>query len=382
MRKCIKAFLAVSFLLIGCVPSKKMGNQNPLQVSSIKFLDEYVIPYDLKFKNTWVGGLSGIDYDKKNDQYFIISDERSATSPARFYTAKISISQYKVDTVFFTSVQTLKQPNGMVFPSLKNNPSLAADPESIRFNPMSNILVWSSEGDRAMRNGSKILQDPFVYEMDLEGNFRDSFRLPANMHMQPVDAGPRGNGVFEGTSFDEDYRHLYVSLEEPLFEDGPRADVEFGAAPIRIIKFDVKTHKPISQYAYLLDAVAQASRPASAFKINGVPENLYIGNNKFLVMERSFSTGVESCTIKIFLADLTNATDVSNMKGLHNYKNYRPVMKKLLFNMNDLNRLIDNVEGITLGPVLPNGHQSIVLVADNNFESLQQSQVFLLELIP
>ena len=38
----------------------------------------------------------------------------------------------------------------------------------------------------------------------------------------------------------------------------------------RIIKFDVKTRKPLAQYAYKTDPVAYPAQPAGAFKINGV----------------------------------------------------------------------------------------------------------------
>jgi hypothetical protein len=50
--------------------------------------------------------------------------------------------------------------------------------------------------------------------------------------------------------------------------------------------------------------------------------------------------------------------------------------------MDDMPNFIDNVEGITLGPILPNGHQSIILVVDNNFSPLEKTQFFLLEIIP
>ena len=35
---------------------------------------------------------------------------------------------------------------------------------------------------------------------------------------------------------------------------------------------------------------------------------------------------------------------------------------------------LDNTEGITLGPMLPDGRQSVVLVSDDNFSSTQITQ--------
>ena len=41
---------------------------------------------------------------------------------------------------------------------------------------------------------------------------------------------------------------------------------------------------------------------------------------------------------------------------------------------------LDNLEGITLGPPLPDGRQSVVLVSDNNFNRRQVTQVLVFEM--
>jgi hypothetical protein len=40
-----------------------------------------------------------------------------------------------------------------------------------------------------------------------------------------------------------------------------------------------------------------------------------------------------------------------------------------------LDVLLDNIEGLTLGPKLLDGQQSLILVSDNNFNSLQRTQI-------
>lgn len=385
MRAIFLSIIICFLLLSGCVTAKKnitSVTNKELKIAALKFLDEYEIPYTLKFKNTWIGGLSGIDYDVNNNRYFIICDERSATSAARFYTAAIDIKNYKIDTIRFLSVTALKNAENDTFPSIKTLPEKAADPESMRYNPLIKTLVWSSEGDKAMRSGRMVYQNPWIYEMDLQGNFKDSFLLPANLLMYKEEHGARENGVLEGISYSPDYRHLWASMESPIHEDGPLASVTYANAPVRFTKFDVHDKKPVAQYGYLLDAVANAPIPDSAFNVNGISESLCIGNNQFLILERSFSTGIPSCVIKIFHADFSKATEISNVKSLYQNKNYIPASKKLLFNLSVLNRYIDNVEGITIGPMLPNGHYSLILIADNNFNVFEKQQVFLFELIP
>ena len=376
-------FLSIVLAVSSCSSSKKTSSSNDSNsISRLKFLDEYVIKRNMLFDSTIVGGLSGIDYDAKNNRYFIISDERSYSAPARFYTASISLKKYRISKLQFLSVHALKQPGGAVFPSFSENAQRTPDPESIRYNANSNSLTWTSEGDREVRRGKMIYQDPYVYEMDTVGNFKDSFFIPANLHMYKEEKGSRENGVFEGSSFADDYRFLYVSMEQPLYEDGPVPTNNYAGAPVRFTKFDAQTKKALAQYVYQLDAVAQKPSPSTGFSINGVSEILYTGNNRFLVLERSFSTGIFKNTIKIYLADFSDATDVSGITGLHLDKMHRPALKKLLLNMDDIDRYVDNVEGITFGPLLPNGHRSLLLIADNNFSKFEKSQVFLLEVIP
>ena len=198
--------------------------------------------------------------------------------------------------------------------------------------------------------------------------------------MQAIEKGPRRNEVLEGITFADNYKTLYANIEAPLYEDGPRAGLTENKAFIRIYKFDIESKKNIAQYAYKLEPVAYPAKPDTAFKINGVSEILSLGNNKLLVMERSFSTGLLPCTIKLFIADLNGATDIRTVT-LKDNQSFTPARKSLLLNMDDLGIYIDNIEGVTFGPLLPNGHKTLLFVADNNFTVLQKAQVLLFEVM-
>ena len=50
--------------------------------------------------------------------------------------------------------------------------------------------------------------------------------------------------------------------------------------------------------------------------------------------------------------------------------------------MDTLGIYIDNVEGVTFGPDLPNGHKTLIFVSDNNFSALEKTQFLLFEIIP
>ncbi len=376
------AATATLLLLFGCGTAHKATREATQPIEQLKMLGTFVVPHKEPFNGTTIGGLSGIDYDSANELYYLISDDRSAINPARFYTAKISFSNRGIDTVIFTGVHSLLQPNGKTYPNNKENPQATPDPEGIRYNPLTKQLTWTSEGERIVREKDTVLANPSITLISTDGRFLDSFPLPLNLYMHSIEKGPRQNGVLEGLSFADNFTKLYVNVEEPLYEDGPRADLTNNQPWIRIFQFDVKTKKNVAQYAYLLEPVAHPANPESGFKINGVPEILALGNGKLLVMERSFSTGRLPCTIRIFLADLNGAENISGITSLKENPPTKPVKKKLLLNMDNLGRYIDNVEGITFGPLLPNGHRTLVLVADDNFSILEQTQFFFFEILP
>jgi hypothetical protein len=81
------------------------------------------------------------------------------------------------------------------------------------------------------------------------------------------------------------------------------------------------------------------------------------------------------------MADLNGATDVTNMPLMNTANQFTPITKKLLLNMDDLGIYTDNIEGVTFGPTLPNGHKTLVFIADNNFTAIEKTQLLLFEVI-
>jgi hypothetical protein len=380
MNKYLGILLLFFVVFVSCTSTKQLTTNYTPTNTQLHYLHTYTIPHNYTFKETIVGGLSAIDYDEKNNQYYMVCDDRSSLNPARFYKAKIAISQNKIDTVIFTKLSYLKDENGKTYPSTNENPYKTPDPESIRYNPNSKLLVWSSEGENTIRGKDSILINPSVYFVTPNGKFKDSVSMPTNLYMGFKEKGPRQNGVLEGMSYADNYTTLMFNVEEPLKEDGPRADLQPNGAMIRFYQFDMQTKKSTHQYAYELSPVVYAPNPINEYKINSVPEFLWIGNNQLLVLERSYSTGRIPCSIRIFLADYNQASDVSSFTSLKAPAQYQPMKKTLLMNLDELGIYTDNIEGISFGPVLPNGNRSILLVSDNNFSPIQKSQITLLEL--
>lgn len=381
MRNIVIAFIGL-VLSVFSVEAQKTTGRGAIPISKLKFLSEYTVPFNQSFKGTTIGGLSGIDYDSTRKVYYMISDDRSDKNAARYYTARILFTPKKIDTVIFTDVTTFLDASGKPYPNSKQDPFHTPDPEALRYNPVTRQMMWTSEGERIVNGNHAVLENPAITIVTPNGKYIDTFPLPSNLLMHATEKGPRQNGTLEGLTFSNHFKTMYVSLEEPLYEDGPRADLTDNNPWIRIFKYDISSKKNTAQYAYHLDPIAHPPIMASAFKINGIPDILSIGDNKFLVMERSFSTGKMACTIKVFLSDLNKASNIIDNPSLKKDTNFTPATKKLLLNMDNLGIYIDNIEGMTFGPMLPNGHRSLLFVADNNFNFLEQTQFLLFEVMP
>lgn len=335
-------------------------------------LDVYEIPFETTFQQTKVGGLSGIDYDKNEKKFYIISDDRAEQNKARIYEAHILLKENKIDTVLFKKVIYFKDKNQQYFESSRKNPLQSTDPEDIRYNAKTKTIIWSSEGERIVSNDNIILQDPTLFEMNLEGEFLQNYQLPEILNMSSDEKGPRRNGVLEGLTFNKNFTKLYTNIEEPLYEDGERSDVNSGGI-IRFFEFDAKSKKNTNQYFYPLDPIAKIPNPADGFAVNGVSAILMHQKNKFLVVERSYSVGTKACTIKIFSFDLKTAQKKLDRASILK-------TKKLVLNLDRLGIFTDNIEGITLGPKLENGEQTLLFISDNNFSKDQITQILLFKI--
>jgi 3-phytase len=92
-------------------------------------------------------------------------------------------------------------------------------------------------------------------------------------------------------------------------------------------------------------------------------------------MERSFSVGAPGTgnTIKLYTVGLPGADDVNGLDSIAGLKG-RAVAKALLLDLRTLGIPLDNVEGMAIGPTLPDGRRSLILVSDNNFAATQFTQ--------
>lgn len=368
-------------LLSWCLACKKKENNPASEVSvqSLRFIGEQVIPDGETFKNVVIGGLSSIDY--ANGLYYLISDAPAA--PIRFYTARLTFDENSFSKVEIVNQVELLDKNGAAFAKDQ------ADPEAIRFDPATGNLIWTSEG-----YVESLGINPFIREASLSGVYVKDLEIPTMFQATTqADQGPRQNGVFEGISLSTDGKGYWAAMELPLKQDGETP--AFGKttkSPVRMAYIDRATGKFSRQFVYELDAVSRSG----GFTVNGVVEILAYAENKFLVLERSFSSGYSDGGnhVRIYKVDASNATDIAATMALKGI-DYTPATKTLLFDFEDIRSklstipggsdgIVDNIEGMAFGPDLPNGKKSLVLVADNNFSAFgkQLNQFIVFEVTP
>ncbi|WP_445159364.1 esterase-like activity of phytase family protein [Mesohalobacter salilacus] len=353
----------VAFFMILNLTSCKTAKLNTSAPYQVKFLDEFILKQK-SFKNTEIGGLSGIDY---NGEYFVLISDQS-TNPDIFQV-EIRIKNQKIQSVEFKDVKTLTCDDIKRF-----------DTESIRFLPKGSGYLISTEGSINSNINAQIL------EVNDQGQCQKKYDLPKHFDLDYSNK-PRHNGVFEGLSLDYNKQGFWVVNEVPLQEDGRKPKLYNSFSPVRITHYNFDNSQPDIQYSYDLERLIKI--PFLPFGLNGATEILQIDRTHILLIERSFSAGHGSKgnRVKLFLIDMSSAENTLNKTNFKNYKG-KSLSKTLIFDSKKIkNKLefgfIDNIEGISFGSDLPNGNKSLILISDNNFNAIgkQLNQFILLELI-
>lgn len=348
-------------------------------VGSLRFIGEQRLALKQEFNGTAIGGISGADYDPASGDWLLASDDRSAINPARYYTARLDYDSGAFRGIAITGVGFFRQADGSTYPGVKtydaNKSGEVPDIESVRFDPRDSSIWYSSEGDR------KRGLDPFVRHARRDGTWLAALQLPDMFRVSKEEKGPRDNMAFEGLSFAPDGNSLWVSMEAPMLQDGGLPTPSSGAVS-RITRLD-REGRMLAQVAYPVDPIPATPGPGKAAD-NGISEILAVDARTLLVLERAAvqdAAGAYRNHVRVYLVDTDGASDVRGVAALAG-ASYRPAAKRLLLDLGTLGIRLDNLEAISFGPRLANGHDSLVIVSDDNFSARQVMQFLLFEVLP
>ena len=291
----------IAVFLTSCSPElSSEASSRIFNKLSIDYIGEYQIPLNFKVKDTPVGGLSGLTYDRQRDLYYAISDDRSDKAPARFYTLKLDLDtknpqQVKFKQVNINDVTLLKDASGKTY--AKGN----SDTEAIALTPQSSVFI-SSEGDRL----KQVL--PFVSEFDLKtGQVKQALPIPERY--LPDTEGKRGfqnNLAFESITLSPigtlpasgEPLRLFAATESALMQDKEVAKVakdgKIPGAKNRWLHYLLSDRAEIiSEHLYQLDPPPLGAVEHGLSEIQAIDTS-----GHFLTLERSF--GLTGFRVKLF----------------------------------------------------------------------------------
>lgn len=225
------------------------------------------------------------------------------------------------------------------------------DFEGIAFRPARPHSVLLSEEDT-----------PAVHEFDLkDGSLLKTFDVP------PVFRRRRTNRGFESLALAPDGAALWTANEEALSVDGDPSSPQKGTT-VRLLRYVAQddTFVPEAQFAYQVEPMhGKVVQHASS----GLSELAVLPDGTLLALERSFAYREDGVMFlsRLYAVDLSEATDISGqrqpLRGRE--KDFTPAAKTELWSGAIDEAMGMNLEGITVGPRLPDGRWSLVGVVDD-----------------
>ena len=231
----LTALLAAAVLAPAATAKKGKGHKG---APTLEFRGQAIIPTGTSFMGTTVGGLSSISYAGGES----LSTSSPTTRPTRASTScapAIADGELDNDDITFTSVTTLKQPDGTPYPTG------SLDPEGFTLTKHNRKAVITSEGF------ANRLINPWIRVYRLDGTYVRDVPVPAEFN--PNAAGTQGvrlNLGFEAAATLG--KHLYTGTEAALVQDGPPATLAAGS-PVRILEVRPEAEHAPARVALLPD---------------------------------------------------------------------------------------------------------------------------------
>ena len=347
--------------------------QTPAQSSKPAFelLGELVLPTGVKVGNTVVGGLSGLSWDPDRRLWLMISDDKSEHGPGRIYGAEVGIEGGHLASFHIRTTILLRRADGSLFPPPptgapkgENGPN-SVDGEGVAYASDTKSIFWSSEGNWATG------RPPTITEARPDGHMIRMLPTPA-FAVTSADrtTGPRDNSDFEALCLSPDKRSLWVGIEFPLLQDDGLPTDTHGSVT-RLTRLDRATGAVVAQYAYPVDARPGGQTRPGVADGPGLVECAALPDGRVLTVERVYVPGPGSF-IRMYLVDPAGAQDIAALPSLAG-ASPRPVGKTLALDLNTTGVLMDNLEGMAIGPVLPDGRRLLLMVSDDNFSRAQKT---------
>lgn len=304
------------------------------------------------------GGISALAFDPSSGLLHALSDSTNL----RIFTLSVEFSG-----------PSLRVTPGAILPLVDAAgvpiPVFTLDPEGLAMTPEGELLV-ASEG-YASRDP---LVDLGIFRFGRDGRLLGQLPIPPH-YLPRGDTGIRANVGFEGLSISPDGASLLAATERNLTQDDD-CQATSGCL-VRILRYrqEADDWKPIAEYFYRTDPSIVSSL--------GLSELLWIGDDAVLTLERGFELLEDGSTLqKVRIYQIALPDRLSQSEG------QAPLAKRLVLDLDSIKdrfsegfRRLDNYEGMSLGPQLPNGERTLFVVSDDNYSNQQRTSLLAFRLI-
>jgi len=323
------------------------------------------------------GGISALEYTGAGNRFLALPD-RGPDDGATEYECRLHVVDIAIEPGADAPVQVrLKQT------------LLFRDNAGRCFSGSSKVLTSTAEsagrldpeGIRIGADGSLFVSDeygPQLLQFDGQGTEVRRFTLPQHLQITHASAdkateiatntqGRVSNRGMEGLALSSDGQKLVGIMQSCLLQDGEKNDRGWIVGNYtRIVEVTIATGE-VREFAYPMEKAT-----------NGISEILACGPNQYLVLERDGEAGLAATSKKVFLADLSKATDIANHDRIPADQlptGIQGATKALFLDLLSPQlpfageSLPEKMEGLTFGPRLPDGRRTLVIAVDNDFES-------------
>ncbi|MEX2185241.1 MAG: esterase-like activity of phytase family protein [Pirellulales bacterium] len=164
---------------------------------------------------------------------------------------------------------------------------------------------------------------------------------------------------------------LWTANEQALSVDGGLSSPTSGTT-VRLLRYagSGDTYAAAEQFAYRVDAWHAGDSGSTSAERSGLVELVQLPDGTLLALERSlaFSGVLPSFENRLYQIDFAGATNVAGLAALE-AATFTPVTKQLVWSGAAAGPLGMNMEGLTVGPRLANGHLTLLGIVDDGGSS-------------
>ncbi|MFN7874948.1 MAG: esterase-like activity of phytase family protein [Pirellula sp.] len=370
MKKLIIALLATSLLLTSISSTK----------AQVEFLGSLRIPgttTDLSGLTgeleggvpvNQLGGFSAIEYSGKGNVYYVLPD-RGAGDGAVSYPCRVQKVSIKVNAQ--SAALQFEQLGSILLKNKKGESLIGSEARMLEWDGQGRCPSYDPEGIRITSDGHMLITDeygPFADLFDSEGSLVRELVMPEKISLGTRRKPQFSRGTFtnrgmEGVSLIPGSDRFVAAMQGPLIQDGRVEANKCLGIKTRWILGELSSNRTREIVYSLTD------------ESTGISEVLAVDSSRYLVLERDSNVGASALIKKIYLADLTGVTDVSNVESLltPGSSTIKEVQKREFIDLLNpeygLNgeTVSGKPEGLAWGPRLPDGRRLLIVCYDNDF---------------